>query len=307
MKTIITITLIALQTVAFSFSSLDSTSNTQLANDSTLIVKQEFESINENDSINLFLLMGLTRESANWGPTFVENIKKKLPNARIYFLDLPGAGKNLNAKAGSIHEMVDFMRDDVKDVLLKKDRKNIICATSLAGMVATEWTISYKDDFQGLVVINSSFKGICKGNERVSFQAKLVMLKVMFARSNKKRESLIVTINSNKPETYDSVSTAWANIKEVRPMTKANMLRQTLAGMKYEPNGKPELPLLIIGSKGDRMVCTTCIEKTHDAFGGTLIWNETSGHGLPADEPVWLTDQITSWTNSLTSNELSLK
>lgn len=310
MKTIIALTLMTLQTLIIKAEKVnfsDSLNNVEILTDSTCLEGANFNSFNSNDSVNVFLLMGLTRESANWGPTFVASIKSKLPNARIYFLDLPGAGKYTHVKAGSVHEMVDFMRGEVKDILNKKDRKNIICATSLAGMVATEWTISYKDDFQGLIVINSSFKGICKGNERASLKVKLKMLTVMFAKSNKKREAIIVTINSNKPENYDSVSTAWANIKDLRPMTKANMFRQTMAGMKYEPVGKPELPLLIIGSKADRMVCPTCIEKTHEAFGGTLIWSETSGHGLPVDEPEWLSSQISTWTNSLTQSELSLK
>lgn len=261
----------------------------------------------EDDSVNVFLLMGLTRESANWGPTFVENIKKSLPKARIYFLDLPGSGKYNHVKAGSIPEMVEFMRAEVLDVIEKKNRPNYICATSLAGMVATEWTIEHKNDFQGLVIINSSFKGICKSKERVRLKVKLKMFSVIFKKTNVERESIIVTINSNKPEIYDSVALAWGNIKDIRPMTKANMFRQTMAGMKYKPEGKPELPLLIIGSKADRMVCPTCIEKTHEAFGGTLIWNETAGHGLPVDEPKWLSNQISTWVNYQSEGESLVK
>lgn len=250
-----------------------------------------------DDSVNVFLLMGLTRESGNWGPEFIESIRKNLPKARIYFLDLPGSGKNNGVKAGDVSQMVEFMRNDVLNVINEKNRPNYICATSLAGMVATEWTIKYKYDFQGLVVINSSFKGLCKSNERASLKVKLKMFKVIFKKTNVERESVIVRINSNKPEIYDSVAKAWADVKDKRPMTKANMFRQTMAGMKYEPKGKPELPILIIGSKSDRMVCPSCIEKTHAAFGGTLIWNETSGHGLPVDDPKWLSSTISTWVN----------
>jgi pimeloyl-ACP methyl ester carboxylesterase len=263
--------------------------------------------IYEDDSVNVFLLMGLTRESGNWGPEFTQSIKKNLPKARIYFLDLPGSGKHNSVKAGSVQDMVEFMRKEVEEVIEKKNRPNYICATSLAGMVATEWTISHKEDFQGLVIINSSFKGICKSSERASLKVKLKMMKVIFKKTNLERESIIVTINSNKPENYDSVALAWADVKNNRPMTKANMFRQTMAGMKYAPEGKPELPLLIIGSKKDRMVCPTCIEKTHETFGGTLIWNETSGHGLPVDEPKWLSETISTWVNYQSEAESLVK
>lgn len=309
MKTIITILLmiITLSVKSEKINSSDTLTEKEIIlNDSLCEITTTTISY-EDDSINVFLLMGLTRESGNWGPEFTESIKKNLPKARIYFLDLPGSGKHNQVEAGSIPEMVEFMRAEVSSVIEKKNRPNYICATSLAGMVATEWTIQHKEDFQGLVIINSSFKGICKSNERASLKVKLKMLKVIFKKTNQERESIIVTINSNKPEKYDSVAKAWAEIKDKRPMTKANMFRQTMAGMKYEPTGKPELPLLIIGSKMDRMVCTTCIEKTHEAFGGTLVWNDTSGHGLPVDEPKWLSEQISTWVNYQSEGESLVK
>ena len=37
------------------------------------------------------------------------------------------------------------------------------------------------------------------------------------------------------------------------------------------------------------------IDKIHIAFGGTLLWHPTSGHGLPIDDPKWLSEQVGNW------------
>jgi pimeloyl-ACP methyl ester carboxylesterase len=69
--------------------------------------------------------------------------------------------------------------------------------------------------------------------------------------------------------------------------------------MRYSTRGrKSNLPLLIIGSKGDRLVALECIKKTHEALGGTLVWHPSSGHGLPLDQPIWLSLAISKWIKS---------
>ncbi|MEW6467270.1 MAG: alpha/beta hydrolase [Bacteroidota bacterium] len=254
----------------------------------------------QGDSVNIFLLMGLTRESGHWSQLFITELKKNAPQARIFFLDLPGSGKHVNAKSClTIKGMIDFMRPEALEIMKANKGGNIICATSLGGMVATEWTIQYKDDFQGLIMINSSFKGICTQKERARPEVRMTMLKILLSGSVEKREKLIISINSNKPEIYDSIANINIDIQNKRKMSRMNIFRQTFAGMRYQPEGKPGLPLLIIGSKADSLVCPECIEKTYEAFGGTLVWSQTSGHGLPIDEPVWLSEQIAHWVNTL--------
>src|SRR5687768_9193927 len=105
MKTILT-TLICLISL-FSFSNSIGLDN--CTGDSTDVLCQD-----NQDSVNVFLLMGRTRESGHWNPVFVTELKKSIPNGRIFFLDLPGSGKYVNVKAClSIKGMIDFMRPDV--------------------------------------------------------------------------------------------------------------------------------------------------------------------------------------------------
>lgn len=268
-------------------------------NDTTCI--EETTETFSKDSVNIFLLLGLTRESGHWGPNFKKELQKRIPNARIYFLDLPGSGKYVHEKASwTISGMVDFMRKDVLPIIESNDGDNIICATSLGGMLACEWVLNYKNDFQGMVIINSSFKKICSLNERVQKGVRKDMVKIMLAKTTAEREALVVKIDSNHPENYDSVATAWTNIQNERKMSKINIFKQSIAGMRYSTKGRiPEAELLIIGSKGDRMVCTTCIENTQKEFGGTLVWHPNAGHGLPIDDSNWLSAQIGDWYNNI--------
>lgn len=250
----------------------------------------------EKKKLNIYLIRGLTRESGHWGD-FVNLLKSQLPEAKIHLMDLPGAGVYHKTNApSSFKKMVEFMRKDMIDTI-NPEEYNIVFATSLAGMLATEWTINYKNDFDGLIMVNSSFKGICSTNERANKSVRGDMLRILLTNNIKRRERLIIKVNSNKSEMVDKLLDAWVLIQKKRKMSRMNILRQTLAGMRYELKGKkPEIPILIIGSKGDRMVSPSCIEKIHNHFGGDLIWHPTSGHGLPLDEPEWLSKTVSNWS-----------
>lgn len=249
----------------------------------------------EKKKLNIYLIRGLTRESGHWGD-FVNLLESQLPEVKIHLMDLPGAGVYHKTNAPcSFKKMVDFMRKDMIDTI-NPEEHNIVFATSLSGMLATEWTINYKNDFDGLIMVNSSFKGICSTNERANKSVRGDMLRILLTNNIKKRERLIIKVNSNKSEMVDKLLDAWVLIQKKRKMSRMNILRQTLAGMRYELKGeKPEIPILIIGSKGDRMVSPSCIEKIHNHFGGDLIWHPTSGHGLPLDEPEWLSKTVSNW------------
>jgi pimeloyl-ACP methyl ester carboxylesterase len=256
----------------------------------------------DKKKLNIYLIRGLTRESGHWG-NFVNLLESQMPEAKIHLMDLPGAGIYHKTNApSSFKKMVDFMRKDMID-RINPEEHNIIFATSLAGMLATEWTINYKNDFDGLIMVNSSFKGICSTNERANKSIRGDMLRILLTNSIKKRERLIIKVNSNKPGMVDKLLDTWILIQKKRKMSRINILRQTLAGMRYElKGGKPEIPILVIGSKGDRMVSPSCIEKIHNHFGGDLIWHPTSGHGLPLDEPEWLSKTVSNWSRESFKN-----
>ena len=128
----VTLTTTSMGDVSINRDNIKTTKQIFLSADDSVYVK-------DNDSVNIFLLMGLTRESGHWNPKFITDLKKNIPKARIFFLDLPGSGKYVNDDASlSIKGLVDFMRPGVLEIMKQNKGKNIICATSLGGMVACE-------------------------------------------------------------------------------------------------------------------------------------------------------------------------
>ena len=120
----------------------------------------------------------------------------------------------------------------------------------------------------------------------------------MFETNMQAREEMLLKINSNDTVNYCDNLDDWIDVQDRRPMTKANILRQTIAGMRYSaPKNKPQLPILVIGSKGDRLVREACITKVHHEFGGELVWHDTSGHGVPIDAPEWLVSTVKIWVD----------
>ncbi len=249
-----------------------------------------------NKPIHVFLVRGLTRESGHWGD-FDAFLKKNIPDVQIHFLDLPGAGKFVHFRASSkMNRMVDFMRSHSSELIGSISEPKIILATSLAGMMAVDWITRYPDDFQGLIMVGSSFKKICSAKERVHKRVLGDMIRILISSDIEKRERLIINVNSNQPQNHHKILHEWIKIQSDRKMTRMNILRQTLAGMRFRTiENKLELPVLIVGSKADRMVCPECIKKTQNVFGGTLVWHETSGHGIALDVPEWLAQISADW------------
>lgn len=251
---------------------------------------------NNTKELHVYLLRGLTRESGHWG-SFIDMLERNLPDAKIHFLDLPGAGKHFEMRApAKILKMVEFMRSLHLAEISRENRLNVICATSLGGMLAADWVLRHPEDFSGLILIGSSFKNICTLKERVHPRVRWEMVKTLFSSNIRKRERLIIGVNSNKPENFDALTEDWTKVQQERTMTRGNIFRQTIAGMRFGlKDQKPKVPVLIVGSKGDRMVCPECIKKSHAFMGGTLVWHETAGHGIPIDAPEWLSHQISKW------------
>lgn len=257
-------------------------------------------SFNSKDTLNIFLLRGLTRESGHWGQAFLDYVESEFPNSRITMLDLPGAGVHYQEKADlTVNGMMEFIRSRASEDIENTRGKNIIMATSLGGMLATEWIANYPADFQALVMISSSFKGICKFSERVNPRIRKEVLTVPFVSDRDLKEERLLLINSNDSIHFEENLASWISIQEARPMSTMNVVRQTIAGLRYKaPESFPEIPTLIIGSYSDRLVCPSCIVKVHSYFGGDILWNETAGHGIPIDAPIWLVDGVKDWIDA---------
>jgi pimeloyl-ACP methyl ester carboxylesterase len=253
----------------------------------------------KNETVHVYLLRGLTRESGHWGTQFEDSLRKQIPNCSVHYLDLPGAGIFFEEKSPKrVSKMVEFIRNRYIDSLMESAGRNILVATSLGSMVASQWAIQHPYDFQALILICPSYKNVCRLKERAQPEVRREMFQSIFASDVTKREGILLKINSNDSLNYERNLTMWVKIQKDRPMSKGNTLRQTIAGMRYKlDQSLPEIPILIVGSKGDRVVSTACIQAVHEKIGGDLILHETSGHGIPVDAAPWLANQIALWAN----------
>ena len=255
------------------------------------------DSVAQGDSITFFLLRGIGREAGHWGDVYPGYVKQHFPGAQFVMMDLPGAGKYHDKSAlPTVEKMADFLREEHLGMVNEVNGKRVIVATSLAGNVALEWIHQYPGDFHGAILLSTSLKGICKAKDRVRPEAKKQFVNIFLTNDIAEREKEFLSINSNLNVGNDSLLTAWQGVQQARPVSKGALLKQTVAGMLYKPSKEvPEVPVLLVGSKADKIVGQECFESIAETLGGDLILHETAGHGIPIDAPQWLAEVSTTW------------
>jgi len=215
-------------------------------------------------------------------------------------MDLPGAGRLYDQPAlASIEEMADFLHQTYQHSLDSAEEKKVLLATSLAGNVALDWLLRYPADFSGAALVGTGLKGVCDSKKRVQPEAKEQFVDIFLTSDVNKREQKFLSINSNLQQHNDSLLQAWVQIQQRHPVSKTTLMKQTVAGMLYQPPKEvPIVPLLIVGSQADQIVAPECIRAVHAHLGGQLAMHPTSGHGIPIDAPLWLADTFAHWIQS---------
>jgi pimeloyl-ACP methyl ester carboxylesterase len=247
----------------------------------------------------IFLIIGLTKESAHWDDTFVAKLKEYFETDEVVGIDLPGSGKFLNQKSPiSIPEIVKLTRQNYAQQF-EQERERILVSISLGGMVSTEWVNQFPNDFNKFVIINSSFKGFSPVYKRVQPQSMPTFFKILVAPTEERKEDLIIKMCSNNEKAHNETFDKWVEIAIARPMSKENMIRQTLAASRYTPKNKPEIPTYIIAAKHDKLAHYTCSQALYDSWGGDfkLIDDPKVGHGMHVDMPEGLAKMIADWAH----------
>lgn len=254
--------------------------------------------LKSESEFDIFVVLGLSREQGHLPKDFSEKMKIRFPRATVHYMDLPGAGIYYQETVPeSIEGMVDFLRNKNEAHFAHKNRKRILIATSLAGIVEAEWLRKYPQDFDAGIMIASSFKNTCEFFERTQLITLMRMMNIAVSFRAKKSETLTAKININNKELRHTVVEQNMEVQKAHPMTKKNMFKQVSAAKKYELQGQIDVPMLLMGSYADRLVTPECIEKTSEFFGASLRMHETSGHGIPVEATDWMLDSIKSWTD----------
>ena len=241
------------------------------------------------------LLRGLSREAAHWGK-FIAQMQTALPNTQITTLDLPGAGRYYSDKSPcTIPEISAIVHRQARLAGLLEKPVTIL-ALSLGGMVAWEWLLNYPQGLHGAVLVNSSFANLSPFYQRLRWQNYGRFAQLLWQTDVYRRELAILQLVCNQRE-FDEIRAAeWSQIQTERPVSLKNSLRQIYAAVNYKPGtDRPRQPILLINSRGDRLVAPACSEAIQKKWDMELYTHPWAGHDLCLDDGAWLANRLKDW------------
>ena len=251
------------------------------------------------------LLRGLTREAAHWG-AFAAGLQQALPRDKVLALDLPGNGEFHAAPSPlSVQEMVQACRNELDQRAVAPPYH--LLAMSLGAMVATEWTHAAPADVGACVLINTSMRPFSPTHHRLRPHNLWALLQLAW-RWNASRdmakaeaaEQLILRMTSNRVGEHDPVIAQWAAVRNQRPVSAPNALRQLVAAARYRaPVVAPVVPTLLLGSCHDQLVDGRCSGAIAKAWVVPVRMHPFAGHDLPLDDPQWVINEVRQWVSGL--------
>lgn len=244
------------------------------------------------------LLRGLTRESGHWGP-FPETLREHLPGARVLALDLPGAGQLHRAHSPArIEATTQDCRRQLQAMGIAPPYH--LLAMSLGAMVAVDWAARHPDEVAACVLVNTSLRPFSPWYRRLRPANYGALLGVLFARrTNRQREESILRLTSHHLQPGAPVVDAWTALRDARPVSRTNALRQLLAAARYRaPSRAPGPPMLVLASRRDALVDASCSRRLARQWGAEIVEHPTAGHDLALDDGPWLAAQVSRWLAS---------
>ncbi len=242
--------------------------------------------------MNILLLRGLTRESRHWGdfPTKIESL---VPGAKVFCLDLPGAGtENQKISPTTIREI----RNDVRKrwLSLKKDTASwSVLGHSLGAMVTIDWLKEFPSDFKSAVLINTSAKNLSSWYRRLTFKSVMTVAGLVLKKDKIDREKTVLKMISEKQHSNVDLIQAWQKIAQDRPLARQTVIRQIMAGYKFTaPELHVKVPIYFLASRKDKMVDWRCVRELAQHYSAPFFIHEEAGHDLALDDPDWVLEKI---------------
>ncbi|MDD4914934.1 MAG: alpha/beta hydrolase [Methylococcales bacterium] len=244
---------------------------------------------------NWLLLRGLCRESGHWGD-FIPQLQKAFPSARIHTLDLPGTGQfHQYTSPRRIEEIADFVRRQAEQQDLLQKPLTLL-ALSLGGMVGWEWLSRYPGELNAAILINTSQASLNAFHQRLRWQSYADLARILTQADVYRRELAILRLVSNRRDRDVEIAERWGRIQLRHPVSAENGLRQILAAAKYRPAAnKPQAPVLLLNSLGDRLVSPACSQAIGNRWCLELQTHPWAGHDLCLDDGEWVTHCLQNW------------
>lgn len=239
--------------------------------------------------MEIVLLRGLIREKRHWND-FPKALSKLLPDAKITQIEYPSAGIRHREKFPlNIKKLVDDLRSQLEE----KNGARILVAISLGGMVALNWSKIFPNDFDKLVIINSSARNLSLPHERMNIKEWKKIFNILKTKSEFEKELAILEFTTNKLslDQKNKIATQYASYAKECPITLQNLLRQlALATSLKAPKMNRDI-LFCVGDK-DLLARPSCSKKMSDFYGSELRIAKDAGHDLSLDAPNWLAAEI---------------
>ena len=254
---------------------------------------------------NWLLLRGLSRESAHWGD-FLPLLQTQFPTARIHTLDLPGTGRrHLETSPCTLPEITRAVRAEALSAGLL-DQPLTVLALSLGGMVAWDWMLRSSSDIAAATLINTSQAGLSPFYQRLRWQSYSNALRLIRQPDRYHRELAVIEWVANRRDHDQTIAQDWDRIQAQRPVRLSNTVRQLVAAARFRPgNAKPAQPILLLNSRGDRLVSPACSEALQAQWQLQLATHPWGGHDLTLDDGAWVAKQLQDWVEGLKNSTVS--
>ena len=242
------------------------------------------------------VLRGLSREKRQWG-SFPELLEQSRPSMKVLRLDLPGIASARDRMAPfSVKKMVD----DLRARLMTEERvldpsfsgRWGVLGVSLGGMVALDWSYRYPHDFGAAVVVNSSAGNLTLPQLRLRPKNIPTLIKAARTPDLVERELIVLRMNTTHHGENREIAKRWAHYRQQAPVARSTLLRQLIAGFRFQCPPSVRTPTLLVSGAKDRFVSPLCTKRLAERLSVPHVQHPTAGHDLPLDAPEWLVKQM---------------
>jgi pimeloyl-ACP methyl ester carboxylesterase len=249
--------------------------------------------------VTWIFLRGLTREARHWGSHFggfMAQFEAQLAPGKVTALDLPGNGEfSAQTSSLTVQAMAEFARQQLQAQGIKPPYQ--LLAMSLGGMVASHWAQSYPTEVTGMVLINTSMRPFSVVTERLRPGNWLPLLGLAARWDDiDYAERSVHRLTCNQINQRDTDLVAWRQIRRSAPVSSGNAFRQLLAAARFACAPQtPRCPVLVLSSKGDRLVNPVCSAQLATAWQARQHVHPWAGHDLPHDDASWVCERVVEW------------
>ncbi len=234
------------------------------------------------------LIHGLGQDERHW-ELFPATMSEAL-GVPVRGIDPPGFGTESTRRSpATIAAITDDVRRRFSSI--RDDGPWSILGISLGGMIATDWCDRYPQDFDRLVVVNTSARpsSIAK---RYNLRKLPAIVGARFRGGIAAERAILEIAINGANRDLDALAAQYVAWSRLHPPSPWSLLAQLAGAIRYHVPASIVPPTQVLTSDGDRLVNPSCSKAIAAYLDASLHVHPTAGHDLTMDEPEWVCDQI---------------